>query len=320
MDRGEAKSNVEEPVVIDIPGESPAEEASAMSRSDNVTEDNVLLLEVSDIQQKNEVLSASKEEKKEIEVDEGQQDDVLPSPQPRCRSYFEVLDSDQIVYELLLRPVKETCSPITFETSFDYLRWTIPTPPRVKKTHYDIVLGISANDLILDAVEAIIITIHHKVQGSSFAKSEVVTSHELRRLCLTEVQSDSGEASLSGGQDSKSSTNATTTPEDLCFRWKLHEKLTDLEEEDPVQMAMEIKTWKRESIYYGSIKLHFAEILTEAQTFYKVDPFYREHRPFIRTVDLNRTGNSQLKAGQEGPMRVTDYTISGDGTHILVAA
>ncbi|KAF9323066.1 hypothetical protein BG006_001794 [Podila minutissima] len=199
--------------------------------------------------------------------------------------------------------------------------WPIPAPaPRVRKTHYDVVLGIATENLTLDTVEAIIITIHQKIQGSSFAKCEVITPQELRRLCLTEVQDDAGEVSTSGSQGSNSSNNATTTLESLCFRWKLHEKLTDLGEEDPVQLVMEIKTWQGESPDYGSIKLHFAEILTEARKFYMDDPLYREHRPFIHTVDLNRTGCFQLDSAQEALKKVTDYRISGDGAHILVAA
>jgi hypothetical protein len=46
-------------------------------------------------------------------------------------------------------------------------------PPGAKKTHYNVVLGISIKDLKLDVVEAIIIAKHQRFQGSSFVKSEV---------------------------------------------------------------------------------------------------------------------------------------------------
>ncbi|KAG0380253.1 hypothetical protein BGX24_009371 [Mortierella sp. AD032] len=45
---------------------------------------------------------------------------------------------------------------------------------------------------------------------------------------------------------------------------------------------------------------------------------YREHEPFICSVDVNRTRYDQLDVDLEGPKRVTDYTISGDGSHVLV--
>ncbi|KAG0355638.1 hypothetical protein BGX24_006610, partial [Mortierella sp. AD032] len=185
--------------------------------------------------------------------------------------------------------------------------WTIPAPtPSVKRTHYDVVLGISTENLNLDAVEAIIITIQHKLGDDSTAKSEVITPQELRRLC----ESTSG---------SESSGITTTAPDDPCFRWKLHEKLISLGE-DPVQLMLEFKTWQGELTDYGLIKLHYTEILTNSQAFYKKDLMYKEHTPFIHTIDLNRTECPQLDADPEGPKRITDYIISGDASHVLVTA
>jgi hypothetical protein len=54
-----------------------------------------------------------------------------------------------------------------------------------------------------------------------------------------------------------------------CFRWKLHEKLIlDGEEKLPTMIVMEVKTWQGESTEYGSIELHYAELLTDSHTFY----------------------------------------------------
>ncbi|KAG0274615.1 hypothetical protein BGZ95_009619 [Linnemannia exigua] len=83
-------------------------------------------------------------------------------------------------------------------------------------------------------------------------------------------------------------------------------------------IAMEVKTWQGESADYGLIELDYVEILTDAHSIYMDDPMYREHRPFIHTIDLNRTGCLQLDTDPQGPKRVTDYTISGDGSHVLV--
>ncbi|KAK3844059.1 MAG: hypothetical protein J3R72DRAFT_506436 [Linnemannia gamsii] len=231
------------------------------------------------------------------------------------RSYFEVPGDNQLAHELLLRTVEEKRPPITLTSATKYLKWNIPVPtPPVKKAHYDIVLGVSTKNLDLKAVEAIIITIQHKIGDDSTAKSEVITPHELSNLCSPYADS----ANTSCDEGSKNSEITTIATDDTYFRWKLHEKLIHLGEGDPVQMVMEFKTWQGESTDYGSIKLHFTEILTGSQALYMSDPRYREHEPFICSVDINRTGCSQLDADLEGPKRVTDYTISGDGSHVLV--
>ncbi|KAG0362312.1 hypothetical protein BGX24_005129, partial [Mortierella sp. AD032] len=291
-------------VVIEIPGDG----TGGRSR-----EDDVLILGVPS-GQRNNVDSPRKEEEIEEEKDGGQKDGVLPSPQP-------VLDDDdQPADELVLQPVKEIHLPITLTSATKYLKLTIPAPtPPVKRTHYDVVLGISTSNLNQEAIEAIIITIQHKVGDDSTAKSEVITPQELKRLCSVEVLNDADRASTSGDEGSKSCRITTMAPYDPCFRWKLHEKLIGLED-DPVQLVLEFKTWQGESTDYGSIKLHYTEILTESQAFYKNNSKYREHRPYMHTIDLNRTGCSQLDANPEGPKRISDYIISGDLSCVLVAA
>ncbi|KAG0274617.1 hypothetical protein BGZ95_009621 [Linnemannia exigua] len=311
-------------VAIDIPEENPVTRDSARRRDDDVNEDNVLILGVSNVHKGRG--------EKEIEEDKEQPDGALPPPQPRYRSYFEVLDDDQLAHELLLQPVEETRLPITFKPITNYLKWTIPTPPRVKKSHYDIVLGISAKTMDLDAVEAIVITVIHNIGDSPLGKSEVITSQELRRLCSDEVQDKTEENKKNASRASRGSEATFIASDDGCFRWKLHEKLIlhgqqeegkkeekEEEKEDKSTMiVMEVKTWQGESTDYGLIELHYTEILTDAQAFYMDDPMYREHRPFIHTIDLNRTGCLQLDTDPQGPKRVTDYTISGDGSHVLV--
>ncbi|KAK3841087.1 MAG: hypothetical protein J3R72DRAFT_445923, partial [Linnemannia gamsii] len=302
-------------VVIDIPEENPVARDSARRRGDD-DEDDVMILGISNIQKGRK--------KKEIEEDKEQLERALPSPQPRYRSYFELLEDDQVAHELLLRPVEETRLPITFKPTTNYLKWTIPSPPRVKKTHYDIVLGISTKSMNLNKVEAIIITVLHNIGDSPAGKSEVITSQELRRLCSAEVQDEMVNNKKLARMAVRGSEATFITSDDGCFRWKLHEKLILLEQEEKekedasTMIVMEVKTWQGEPADYGSIELHYAEILVDAQAFYIHDPMYKEHRPFLHTIDLNRTGCPQLDANPEGPKRVTDYTISGDGSHVLV--
>jgi hypothetical protein len=79
--------------------------------------------------------------------------------------------ADSNVVELTIPPL----SVYSYETK----QWTIPAPARVKNTHYDIVLGISTKNMDMDAVEAIVVTIHHNLQESLAVKSEV--SKQLRK-------------------------------------------------------------------------------------------------------------------------------------------
>ncbi|KAF9958744.1 hypothetical protein BGZ70_009105, partial [Mortierella alpina] len=312
---------MEDGVIIDITGES----TGRRSRDHDITEEHVQILGVSSSQQNSDYLPRTNEDKEE------EQDGVLPSPQPVYRSYFEVLDdNDQPAHELVLQPVKEIRPPITLTSAAKYLKLTIPalTPP-VKRTHFDVVLGISTGDLKLKAVEAIIITIQHKAGDDSTARSEVIIPQKLEKLCSVGVLNDADRVSTLGDEGSKSCRITTMAPDDTCFRWKLHEKLIGLGD-DPVQLVLELKTWQGESTDYGSIKLQYTEILTDSQAFYaqgKRTDFmtcdwshrmYREHRPYIDTIDVNRTGCSQLDANPEGPKRITECIISGDSENALV--
>ncbi|KAF9138834.1 hypothetical protein BGX30_008713 [Mortierella sp. GBA39] len=190
----------------------------------------------------------------------------------------------------------KTQPPIAFKATTEYLKWTIPAPPRVKNNHYDIVLGVSTKNMDMDAVEAIVITIHHNLPDSLSVKSEVITCQEIKRLCF------------SAGKD-----------DEVCFRWKLHEKLVLLgEEAEPTLLVMDIKTWQGEPEDYGSIELHYTDVLVDSRTYYKDDPMYREHRPFFSSVDVNRTGHPRLDMELQEPKTIAGYTMSGDGSHILI--
>ncbi|KAG0282581.1 hypothetical protein BGZ96_000325 [Linnemannia gamsii] len=231
-------------VVIDIPEERPAVEHGQGDKID----DDVMVLEVPspDVYQKDQYV---KNEGKE---------EVFLDPEARYRSYFEVQEEDMLAHELILRPVEGTQPPIAFKATTEYLKWTIPAPPRVKNTHYDIVLGISTKNMDMDAVEAIVVTIHHNFSASLAThldlpeplavKSEVITAQEIKRLCLS-AEEDNDEP---------------------CFRWKLHEKLALFGEgAKPTLLVMDIKTWQGEPSDYGSIELHYTDILTDSRVYYK---------------------------------------------------
>ncbi|KAG0282584.1 hypothetical protein BGZ96_000328, partial [Linnemannia gamsii] len=78
----------------------------------------------------------------------------------------------------------------------------IPTPSRVNVLITTSSWVFRPRNLNLDTVEAIITTIQHYPVWYTHGKSEVITPQELSRLCSVEAENG-----------------------DICFRWKLHEKL-----------------------------------------------------------------------------------------------
>ncbi|KAF9932264.1 hypothetical protein FBU30_008559 [Linnemannia zychae] len=255
-------------VIIDIPERE-------------ATEDEVMVLGVSGADQGESEIEAYVDEKSHLQ-------------ETKYRSYFEVLEDNQLVHELTLKPVEEFQTPIAFKSDTNYLKWTLPVPAasksgsKVKKQdHFDIVLGVSVKDLDFDAVEAIVITVHHNTEDSSVLKSEMITSEEFRRLCSKE------DVRI----DSKQDAGNLESPH--CFRWKLHEKLVLLDQEKPTEFAMAVKTWQGEPAEYGVIELHYAELHTDARSYYE-------------------GGNPYFDTAIKGPMTVTGHTMSGDGSRILV--
>lgn len=76
----------------------------------------------------------------------------------------------------------------------------------------------------------------------------MITAQEIKRLCFS-AEEDNDKA---------------------CFRWKLHEKLVLLgEDAEPTLLIMDIKTWQGEPSDYGSIELHYTDILTDSRAYYK---------------------------------------------------
>ncbi|KAG0314981.1 hypothetical protein BGZ97_008771 [Linnemannia gamsii] len=224
--------------VIDIPEENYTTIAAGQGKKEAIEVDDgddALMLEDLDVKDKS------------IEGEEVEPE-MLPLPEPRYRSYFET-DENNPSGEY--RPVEEYATtprlPIVLTSATKYLKWTILTPSRVQSAHYDVVLGISTKRLNLDTVEAIIITVqYYPSRYTSAAKSEVINPQELRRLCSIETEND-----------------------DICFRWKLHEKLVLFTDAQPITFAVEVKTWQDQPLDYGSIEFHYSEILTDSVAYYK---------------------------------------------------
>ncbi|KAF9079161.1 hypothetical protein BGX23_004875, partial [Mortierella sp. AD031] len=152
--------------------------------------------------------------------------------------------------------------------------WTVPVPvPRARKSHYDVVLGISTKNLNLDAIEAIVITTDEEVRGLDTFRSEVITQEELRRLCSTELEQRTNNNGTVDGEraqvaESTQASNPTRTASAAsCFLWKLHERYILFDRSLP--LVMEVRTWQNAPADYGSIKLHYAEVHTDSQAYYK---------------------------------------------------
>ncbi|KAF9919544.1 hypothetical protein FBU30_010877 [Linnemannia zychae] len=230
-------------------------------------EDDVMILGISGTSQKGSEIMAIEAEKPLL-------------AEFKYRSYFEIHEDDQLSHELTLRPVKEAQPPIAFESTTNYLKVKIVlTTPTC----------VSTKDLDLDAIEAVVITIHHNTDNSPVLKSEMIASEEFKRLCSKEnVRNDIN----------KDAGNLNNPP---CFRWKLHEKLVVLNQEEPTLFVMNVKTWQGEPIDHGTMELHYAELHTDAREYYK-------------------GGNPYFDMAVKGPMVITGHTMSGDGSRILVTS
>ncbi|OAQ30960.1 hypothetical protein K457DRAFT_124668 [Linnemannia elongata AG-77] len=301
--------------VIDIPDENAAAAAGQEKRGAIEVDDDDDAMMLRDLDVKDKLIEGEEDEP-----------ETLPLPEPRMfphpttcavrdpsldplhsendptrllvffllgyRSYFET-DENNPSGEY--KPVEEYATSLT-EIPFS-IYWTILTPSRVKCTHYDVVLGVSTKNLHLDTVEAIIITVQRSPSRSTPAKSEVITPQELARLCLIAPEKNG----------------------DLFFRWKLHEKLVLFTTEaQSITFAVEVMTWQDQPSDYGSIEIHYADILTDSREYYKGDTMYREHRPFLSSVDVNRTGYPHLDLDLEEPKTIASHAMSGDGSHIVI--
>ncbi|KAF9153703.1 hypothetical protein BG015_002831 [Linnemannia schmuckeri] len=221
---------------------------------------------------------------------------------------------------------------VPINTATKYTKFAIPKSTG-QETHYDLVLGVSTRDLNLSTVEAIIIT-YSQVTGAENSRSEVITSKELAQLSRIEsdLQNDGEKVDDAGGLETKEGDSEV-------WKWRLHEKV--FLSESALEVVIEVRTWDpgchygdddkghegvgvggaSSSMDYGLLELHFVEILTDARNYYSKDPRYKEHQPFIHSVDINRIGYQHLGSSVAVvyPQVITGYCISKDGSHVVLA-
>lgn len=130
----------------------------------------------------------------------------------------------------------------------------------------------------MDTVEAIIITVqYYPSRYTSAAKSEVcsaaITTSLLTQCTLLRDTKSIywliGTPKVINPQELRRLCSIETENDDICFRWKLHEKLVLFTDAQPITFAVEVKTWQDQPLDYGSIEFHYSEILTDSVAYYK---------------------------------------------------
>ncbi|KAK3848224.1 MAG: hypothetical protein J3R72DRAFT_93181 [Linnemannia gamsii] len=270
-----------------------------------------------------------------------------PPPEARTRLYFgqnrcsitdafeEDADLDQ--KDLVTFTTHQQVQPAVVITSTTmYTKFTIPRCTKHRSTFYDMVLGMSTRHLNLEVIEAIVITFSCGSSSKDSTRSEVITCKELERLTGNRIIDTELLQDLEIGiTEKKQHQGQQATNDDGIRKFKLHKKL--FLSTSPLDVVIEVRTWDVKAGYgndgdgdhggvgssklldYGSLALHFVEILTDAQGYYSQDPMYEEHQPFVHFVDMNKSGCRELDSAAEYPQVVTHYGVSRDGSHVVVA-
>ncbi|KAF9926741.1 hypothetical protein FBU30_003735 [Linnemannia zychae] len=285
------------------------------------------------------------------EAQDGNGNNEITSPEARTRWYLrhdeqsknafteEDTHTDQTRLITLIAD-QEVQPAVTITAKTDYIRAVFPT--WVTQDRYcDLVLGVCTKNLDVDAIEAIVISFTaSNVGDDKKSYSEVISTSELRRL--VDIESKKHLQIVKAEQEqSEKRTNLYSIDADdgHIWKWKLHKKVSPITLY--LEIVIEIRTWdyigynycnngselddgdvscgggsyenRSSNDDYGVLELHFIEILEDAQYYYS-----QKHRPFLRSVDLNRTGYKDLDSITDDPQTVTDYAISKDGSHIVV--
>ncbi|KAG0280113.1 hypothetical protein BGZ95_011264 [Linnemannia exigua] len=229
----------------------------------------------------------------------------LPSSVPTCTRWYYEMDMErstelELTYHTIRR--KKTL-PMTIDSRSKYVRWGIPVP-QSGTTYLDIVLGVKVRDMQFKAIESVVLTVEQ------FIGRRVITPQELERLCSNTIAT----SYATEVHDVDSDTNKEA--DSGIAKWKLKEQL--LQSEGVFHAAIEVKTWEGANPDYGTIEIYFVETHSDAFRFYQHDPTYKEHRPYVFSVDVNNTGCPEIDRLVKKPNFVDSYVFSREGAHLAI--
>ncbi|KAF9140294.1 hypothetical protein BGX30_006738 [Mortierella sp. GBA39] len=239
-------------------------------------------------------------------------------PPKAYRWYLHDSDDDSTLTEPSLALDDEYHEPIKIRASNRLIKWEIVLPSdREKGEFYDIVLGVSARSLDMDAIESILIRIEQERATDDSFECEVFKRHELERMSVadevykgTDKDTDNdvdkdkdGVKEMHGEEIEKSVTE---------FKWKLFTRCNGFG--DRVSITMEINTWPELPLEFGSLDLHFVELCTNSTVLYKA-----EHCPYSTWLaDVNRSECPEYDSLTRTFKRVTHSSYSGDGRFVVI--
>ncbi|KAF9079514.1 hypothetical protein BGX23_003865 [Mortierella sp. AD031] len=198
------------------------------------------------------------------------------------RWYLKESETESSLKEQTLVLEKEQLPPITTNSAKVPTKWHIPLPSdHVKGAIYDVVLGVSTQNLSIDSIESILFTFEQTRNGESdfIYESEVIKSHELKRLCSkdgTVKEEESGTQGSDADKEEKEESAAQGSDTDevtQVFQWKLFTQCYGIG--DGLTITMDITMWSDRSPDYGSLDLHFVELCHDSSALYRAESIVR---------------------------------------------
>ncbi|KAF9284217.1 hypothetical protein BGZ88_010091 [Linnemannia elongata] len=180
---------------------------------------------------------------------------------------------------------------VVTNTNTQYIEWQI-SDGSLPQGLFELVLGISAQDLDLNTVDSITFDYVDGTYRAPRRPSEVIPNTTLRNLFATLPAGDS------------------------VLRWKLYERIaTDSGAGGAIKIIMTIETWKDVSLNPGAIRLHFLELQQDSLMVYRDDPSCKKHYPFTWCIDVNVATDRPSKGAAK---EIISYQFSGDGAYVAL--
>ncbi|KAF9148437.1 hypothetical protein BG015_009836 [Linnemannia schmuckeri] len=172
-----------------------------------------------------------------------------------------------------------------------FIEWQIPLDNLLPGS-FELVLGISSQDLDLDVVDSITFDYVYGTNHTPSHPSEVIPNTTLCNFF------------------------AASTTEDNILRWKMYEQIkVESEAQGTIRISMTIETWKGVSSDLGAIGLHFMELHRTSKEVFGNDPSYRKHFPFTWFIDVNVAADNPSNGATK---EIISYHFSGDDTYVVL--